>query len=233
MSQKDFTCKACNINFPDKTRKDEHHRVNHQKSVKVKTLHGETVEVPRGHDEAFHCPTEGCTHHVANPRNLAGHVKRCMGPSSEQSRRPIVNYDGQQVRLIPHGQDIKVDATLEKYGMVWNQRCRILICATCHVGLPFKEVHSHHMNDDHTRNVDKDVMMSDLQEYESQIAAGPFPPGHVQGQHDKPIEGLLLYNGFTCKLCQKSWKAMKSVINHFITNHKGKICAYLSVEYIC
>ncbi|EGG00361.1 uncharacterized protein MELLADRAFT_93356 [Melampsora larici-populina 98AG31] len=81
-------------------------------------------------------------------------------------------------------------------------------------------MHSHHMKDDHSRVVEKAFMMAELQEYEPLIAAGPFPPGHVEGQKDKPIEGLLLYDGFTCKLCHKSWKTMKSVINHFMIHHK-------------
>ncbi|KAH9807158.1 hypothetical protein DFH28DRAFT_916926 [Melampsora americana] len=222
MARAEAVCKRCNITFSTRTLKDEHHRVNHQLSVTVKTIHRDNITVLRGDDFLFKCPVVGCHHSVKNPRNLGSHVRICTGPSGVPVRRPIHNLAGQQVRVVPSGADIQVNETLRKYDLLWNTRCRILICATCHVGLPFKEMHSHHMNDDRTRDVDKDVMMDDLKEYEPMICKGPFPPDHVHGKSDKAIEGLLLYNGFTCKICQKSWKTMKSVINHFIENHKGE-----------
>ncbi|EGF97080.1 uncharacterized protein MELLADRAFT_114611, partial [Melampsora larici-populina 98AG31] len=202
MGRADFTCGPCDLIFADKTKTDEHHRLVHQQNVKVKTIHGEEIQIPRAADGFFHCPVTGCQHFVKNPRNLATHVKRCTGPAPTAPQRPIPNFDGQQVRVVPYGSDIK-------------------------------EMHTHHMNDDPTRDVDKEVMMAELQEYAPLIAAGPFPPHHVEGQKAKPIEGLLLYNGFTCKFCNKSWKNMKSVINHFITNHKEAVNILLEKLTAC
>ncbi|KAH9806633.1 hypothetical protein DFH28DRAFT_849895, partial [Melampsora americana] len=197
-------CNECRIDFSKRSESDDHRRTHHQAIVSVAVINGDKVSVQRGGNNIY----------------LGPHSKGCLGVA-----RPVVPPVQDRVHgtamIVPHGADIKVNDTLVKYNLVWNERASILICNICHIGVPAAEVHSHLKNVHRQASHCKDQVKEELGAYASLMTTGRHPPGYIIGSPSEPIQGLKIYNGFTCIFCQKSWRSMKSVVNHFAHCHKA------------
>ncbi|EGG07548.1 uncharacterized protein MELLADRAFT_85626 [Melampsora larici-populina 98AG31] len=50
-----------------------------------------------------------------------------------------------------------------------------------------------------------------------------FPPGYEAGNPCEPVEGLVSYNGYTCKICNLTWRCRKTILNHFSLKHAKEL----------
>ncbi|KAH9806782.1 hypothetical protein DFH28DRAFT_940386 [Melampsora americana] len=211
------TEKNCSYKFSNKDQLDDHRRLMHQTEVDVTTKDGTRIMVKRGDDNMFQCPMPHCTKAVQNARYLRDHMSHCT-PSNQQ---PTVPFHPSAV-VVPYGDEIEEHNVLQKYHLVWNKRCKILICNICHSGIPVPEVHSHAKAEKLKLHLGRTKVLEELEPFATQMNQGPYPLDYAKGKRGPPIEGLLLYDGYTCKICEKSWRCKKTVNNHFCSEHHGK-----------
>ncbi|KAH9806935.1 hypothetical protein DFH28DRAFT_939962 [Melampsora americana] len=198
-----YFCNECRIDFSKRSESDDHRRTHHQAIVSVAVINGDKVSVQRGGNNMFACPVDGCTFEVQNSRYLGPHSKGCLGVA-----RPVVPPVQDRVQgtamIVPHGADIKG-----------------VFCISATTVFAASEVHSHLKNVHRQASHCKDQVKEELGAYASLMTTGRHPPGYIIGSPSEPIQGLKIYNGFTCIFCQKSWRSMKSVVNHFAHCHKA------------
>ncbi|KAH9806649.1 hypothetical protein DFH28DRAFT_825725, partial [Melampsora americana] len=207
----------CGKSFDSKGGADEHRRACHQ--VKVTVTHGSQVHIVyRNPDGKFHCPIGQCIYKVENSRYLLNHCnKYCKGLGPPSKSLPT-SVAGSGV-LIPAGDEIEVHDVLSKYKLVWNKRCKILICVQCGIGVPAGEVWSHFKRENIDCPYSKEEVKGNLLSYVDLIEGNITPPGYEWGKPCEPVQGLVCYNGYTCKLCNLTWPCRKTLENHFCKTH--------------
>ncbi|KAH9806853.1 hypothetical protein DFH28DRAFT_864517, partial [Melampsora americana] len=208
--------KDCGDAFEKKSDLDEHRRVFHQSKVTLTFLDNK-VEVYRDSDEGFKCPVGSCVYRTPNPRYLSDHSKKCTGvgpataqPAGQQSNNGVV---------VPCSDEIEVHDILSKYNLVWNKRCKILICVPCHVGIHVSEVWGHFRRSHPPCSFTKSDVAVDLCDYVDMIDGSVYPPEYVSGEPCEPVQGLISYDGYTCKLCNLTWPCKGTLDNHFRITH--------------
>ncbi|KAH9806827.1 hypothetical protein DFH28DRAFT_940301 [Melampsora americana] len=208
---------GCAEAFATKGEMDEHRRIAHQAKVTVKGVNGEVHKVFRGHEGTFHCPLGRCVYNTRNPRYLLEHCQTCKGVGP-----PVVlseqNQDGAGV-VIPAGAEIEVHEVLTKYNLVWNNRCKILICVQCHIGVAVPEVWAHYKRENQPCLYSHNVVKGELFQYLDKVGGDLLPPGYNPGSLCEPVQGLVCYNGYTCTLCNLTWPSKKTLDNHFSLKH--------------
>ncbi|KAH9807191.1 hypothetical protein DFH28DRAFT_858017, partial [Melampsora americana] len=207
----------CGKSFASRGEVDEHRRSVHQ--VKVTVTHsGQIHKVYRSSDGTFHCPLGSCEYRNANSRYLLDHCNRYCKGVGPVIRNPVGSAGGSGV-IIPAGEEIEVHEALVKYNLVWNKRCKILICVNCSIGVPPAEVLAHYRRENQPCMYNKEQVSRDLVDYVDMVEGNVTPPGYELGQACEPVQGLVSYNGYTCKLCNLTWPSQKSIGNHFSSTH--------------
>ncbi|KAH9806702.1 hypothetical protein DFH28DRAFT_863159, partial [Melampsora americana] len=206
----------CRFTFDKKSELDEHRRVNHQGKVTL-TIQEDRVEVYRDGDDTFRCPRGACVYRSSNPRYLSDHVKKCTGIGPSVVRPETLAGDTGVV--VPCGEEIEVHDILSKYNLAWNKRCKILVCVPCHVGIHVSEVWGHCRRSHAPCAFTKSDVAVDLCDYVDMIAGSVYPPDYVPGQPCEPVQGLISYDGYTCKLCNLTWPCKGTLDNHFRITH--------------
>ncbi|EGF97090.1 uncharacterized protein MELLADRAFT_70222 [Melampsora larici-populina 98AG31] len=194
-----FPCadKDCDMVFPKKAKLDEHRRVAHQLQVTVKH-NGDVFMIDRDCERMFRCPIG-------------------MGPP--MAHKGV--QDAGTATVIPCGDEIEVPDVLTKYSLAWNKRCKILICLECHVGVHVSEVWGHGTRAHAPFDYTKDEVKGDLIGYFDLVEGNVFPPDYRADLPCEPVQGLMCYNGYTCKLCNLTWPCKKTIDNHFSMKHAG------------
>ncbi|KAH9807145.1 hypothetical protein DFH28DRAFT_847322, partial [Melampsora americana] len=207
----------CGMAFKSKAEVDEHRRAVHQVKVTV-THEGKIHRVYRDSDGKFRCPIGQCNYKNENSRYLLNHCNkycRGIGPPVKRESRSVT---GNGV-VIPAGDEIQVHDILTKYNLTWNTRCSILICVQCSIGVPVAEVWSHFKKENQVCNFSKEDVKLDLFGYADLIKGNITPPDYEWGKACEPVQGLVCYNGYTCKLCSQTWPCHKTMENHFSKYH--------------
>ncbi|EGG07544.1 uncharacterized protein MELLADRAFT_62530 [Melampsora larici-populina 98AG31] len=195
-----FPCGPCKLSFDKPHKLDTHRRCVHQADVTVTTAHGDKVDLHRMRDSS--------------------HVKTCLatGPPLSPLERHVEPNVGV---IVPMDQEVQSNDLLGQYHLAWNVCCQILICTECHAGVVPEEVaahlKTHHKQDS---KVKQEEVMENLKEYVIQVNEGPRPLDYVKGKRLPPLEGLIVYNGYTCKICDRSWQALRTAQNHFGKKHR-------------
>ncbi|KAH9806790.1 hypothetical protein DFH28DRAFT_869317, partial [Melampsora americana] len=213
-----FTCSTCQLSFDTRGRRDNHVALAHQETINVTNRHGDVLAVTR-QDGFFRCPMGDCTYQQDNPKYFGAHLSICKGAGHREQPQVPEKSD---TRIVPLGEDIIASGTLSEYGLVWNERCRILICVQCHKGVPPAEVAAHRNADVKGPHVNKEQALDDLDAY-TELAVQPIspvlPPGYELGKPCEPIQGLKIYNGYGCTLCHRAYPEMKTMKEHFRKKH--------------
>ncbi|KAH9806882.1 hypothetical protein DFH28DRAFT_918694 [Melampsora americana] len=210
----------CGAAFFKKSDLDEHRRVFHQDKVTL-TIQEEKVQVHRDGEKGFGCPLGSCVYSTGNPRYLTDHVKKCTGIGPVPVKLPT---DLSKVGVVvPCGEDIEVNDILSKYNLAWNKKCKILVCVPCHVGIHISEVWGHFRRAHPPCNFSKSDVAVDLCDYADMIEGSVYPPGYVPGTPCEPVQGLMSYDGYTCKLCNLTWPCKGTLDNHFRISHAAGV----------
>ncbi|KAH9807318.1 hypothetical protein DFH28DRAFT_870264, partial [Melampsora americana] len=207
---------ACRMAFSRKSELDEHWRISHQAVVTL-TIAGDKIEVHRDGEEGFKCPVGLCVYKTHNPRYLSDHAKKCTGAGPPVVQGLLQPMNGGVV--VPFGDEIEVHDILSKYNLAWNKRCKILVCVPCHVGIHISEVWGHCRRAHAPCAFNKSDVALDLCDYVDMIPGTVYPPEYLPGQPCEPVQGLISYNGYTCKLCNLTWPCKGTLDNHFRITH--------------
>ncbi|KAH9806786.1 hypothetical protein DFH28DRAFT_919286, partial [Melampsora americana] len=136
-----FRCSSCKQAFNTRHVANEHTRLMHQKKVTLKMGNDKPdITIERGPDDIFHCPMGNCIYKHQNARYVHDHLLNCegVGPTPKVVVSP---YTG-TATVVPVDDEIELHDTLAKYNLMWNVRCKILVCKICHGGVPVNEVRS-------------------------------------------------------------------------------------------
>ena len=98
----------------------------------------------------------------------------------------------------------------------------MLICTKCHCGVPAKEAYSHFKSENHSSKITQTQMGSDLNDYDEWENKDNLPPHYTPGTLCKPVDGLYIYDGFSCTICNYACQVVKSMRNHFSVHHCGQ-----------
>ncbi|EGG07551.1 uncharacterized protein MELLADRAFT_62518 [Melampsora larici-populina 98AG31] len=212
-----FGCGKCALTFEKKSQADFHRRVAHQLVVQVTTYHGVQMDLKRGDSGFFSCPSSGCDYESDNTAYLVKHVLGCQltGP-----RAPAVEEKHFPGKVVPPGVEVEFNDALAKYHLMWNTRACITICTQCNKGVPLSEVAGHRKRHNPLGTVHTKDVLEDLKEYVSKENPGKLPIGYVWGEPCDPIQGLKIYNGFSCLICQRALRAESTLYNHFYYHHR-------------
>ncbi|KAH9806858.1 hypothetical protein DFH28DRAFT_918959 [Melampsora americana] len=205
----------CGVAFDNKSELDEHRRVSHQAKSTL-TIQERKVEVHRDAEGVFRCPLGSCVYSTPNPRYLSDHTKNCTGVGPAVLRPRQLSDEGV---VVPCGDEI--EGALGVYNLVWNKRCRILICVPCHVGIHVSEVWGHFRRSHHPCAFSKSDVAVDLCDYVDMMDGAVYPPEYAPGKPCEPVQGLVSYDGYTCKLCNLTWPCKGTLDNHFRITHAG------------
>ncbi|KAH9814516.1 hypothetical protein DFH28DRAFT_894850, partial [Melampsora americana] len=213
-----FRCRTCKEGFKTRHIANEHTRSMHQQKVTLKMGNGKPdITIERGPDDFFHCPIGNCDYKQQNSRFTHKHILICEGVG-RNPKLIVAPYSG-TATVVPVDNEIELHDRLAKYNLMWNVRCNILICKICHGGVPVSEVRSHFNAENDYCPWTKEMVLEDLEEYSAKEKGVNVPPEDVVGGKYEPVQGLLIYNGFTCTLCDKSWPSKKTLTNHFLAEH--------------
>ncbi|KAH9809603.1 hypothetical protein DFH28DRAFT_1132967 [Melampsora americana] len=208
-----FPCSGCDSTFDTRGKRDHHVAATHRETINVTNGQGDVMEVSRK-DGVFRCPMGDCTYQHKRPKSLGAHLAVCKGTGPRDKVRAP---DKSGARVVPLGEDIIASEALSEYGLVWNERCSILICVQCHKGVPPTEA------------------LDDLSAY-TEVAVQPIspvlPPGYELGKPCEPVQGLKIYNGFSCTLCNRAYPELKTIKEHFWKKHNDIYTSKLVVQHI-
>ncbi|KAH9806671.1 hypothetical protein DFH28DRAFT_920360, partial [Melampsora americana] len=208
-----FACSGCDLTFDTRGKRDSHVAVAHRETTTVTNKHGAMMEHER-------------------PKSLSAHLQICKGTGPRDKPRAP---EKSGARVVPLGEDIIASEALSEYGLVWNERCSILICVQCHKGVPPAEVAAHRNADLKGTHFNKEQVLDDLSAY-TEVAVQPIspvlPPGYELGKPCEPIQGLKIYNGFSCTLCNRAYPELKTIKEHFRKKHNDIYTAKLVVQHI-
>lgn len=233
-------CISCNVIFPSQYQQSTHQRTYHQPSV----THGGRTEY-RHEDDHFHCPNVGwCDYKNRHAGAFRKHWAACQAPVQKPGPNPIEGV-GRLVASVDQIEGLSfhilcprlltnpclpfiANDTLHAVSYQWNKLYRLLICTECHIGvLPSEAIH-HHRNHANPRPV------ADLESALKAVPQGAIAPGLPDGyDFSKPcnaIEGLSMYPGLACLLCEnhRTYRHENCMKTHFSEDHKGKHPSYLS-----
>jgi hypothetical protein len=114
--------------------------------------------------------------------------------------------------------------------LAYNKYANILLCTSCHIGIPTNEVETHMWKSHHEKVSEADVRRDFLAHGVTlPSSAGKYPPAR-EGRHGicEPVQGLLMYLGYFClaphdgEVCAHAVRKEKSFTNHYGHVHKGE-----------
>ncbi|PLW39928.1 hypothetical protein PCANC_14252 [Puccinia coronata f. sp. avenae] len=216
-----FNCTNCPASFESEAARKAHTRKSHQMQAEVTLSDGSTVAVTRSVNGTFKCPVKACAAVYDNPNQLTNHTRNCcpakfsvaLPNRAEFSKGPI---------LVPCGGQILVLDVLRAHHLVWNNYVKMLICTMCHVGIPFAEIKSHystaHKSTVNPTNVAQALLDAGITTPPTWVVRTPEEYNPLVPC--RPVEGILVYEGFMCLKDGKAFPEEKSMRNHFDTHHK-------------
>jgi len=119
--------------------------------------------------------------------------------------------------------------------LVWNNHAQILICNTCHVGVPLGEVASH-LSNAHKKPFNKDILFNSLIAHNIKVpnTIVRYPVGYTAEEQkpSEPVQGLYVHDGNMCCNDGKVLPEEKSMLNHFEEHHPGMCLFFFRVEQL-
>lgn len=246
------TCIKCGLDFQGKAKLDAHRKKVHQEKVNVKMVDGQARQLVRNQETMlFECPAQGCSFTQQDPKRIQTHVLKCQG---QQVTSRMMNRDEppSSGTLVQHGEEIEgeqssrmvasysitdsgypVNPALLPYRFVWNKRTCLLICERCNKGVQISEAYTHLKLDDPSLTIDnqrvnKETLANILAPYLPNMIDSKLPIGWQKGRPFEAIEGLVMFDGFTCTLCgDHSFEKQESAIKHLRSCHPGQFSLLL------
>lgn len=120
------------------------------------------------------------------------------------------------------------------YRFVWNKKTKVLICELCNKGVRINKAYTHLKSEDpgllvDGKKVSKDHLAGILDVYQYQAHEEKFPVGWEKGKPYEAVQGLVMYDGFTCTRCgDHAFERQESAFKHFRRCHGGEWPCYRS-----